>query len=312
MPQLDGRLFLADGGLETALIFLDGLELPDFAAFTLLRDPQGRAALDRYFRPYAELARREGTGLILDSATWRASRDWGVRLGYTTESLADANRDAIAMLEPLRAEFTAPQTPVVLNGCVGPRGDGYRADRLMSVADAENYHHEQIDTFAGTEADMVSAITMTHVEEAIGVTRAARRADMPVVISFTVETDGRLPTGQSLPEAVRQVDAATDAYPAYYMINCAHPTHFDQVLVSDAPWLQRLGGLRANASQKSHAELNESTSLDDGNPAELGEQFAEIKRRVPRLSVLGGCCGTDHRHIESIATACGPLFPAQD
>ena len=312
LPQLDGRLFLADGGMETTLIFLDGLDLPDFAVFDLLRRTGGRAALERYIRPYAELARRLGTGFILDSATWRASADWGTRLGYTPKTLADANREAIAMLEPLREEFQTPQTPVVLNGCVWPRGDGYSADRLLSVTESESYHREQIDTFVGTEADMVSAITMNYVEEAIGITQAARQAAMPVVIFFTVETDGRLPTGQTLQAAVDQVDAATDAYPAYFMINCAHPTHFDQVLETRAPWLDRLGGLRANASRKSHAELDESTDLDDGDPSELGRQYAAIKQRAPRLNVLGGCCGTDHRHIEQIAATCGPLFPQAD
>jgi S-methylmethionine-dependent homocysteine/selenocysteine methylase len=153
---------------------------------------------------------------------------------------------------------------------------------------------------------------MNYVEEAVGIAQAARRAAMPVVISFTVETDGRLPTGQTLQAAVEQVDAETDAYPAYFMINCAHPTHFDEVLETRAPWLDRLGGLRANASHKSHAELDESTSLDVGDPDELGRQYAAIKQRVPRLNVLGGCCGTDHRHIEQIAATCAPLFPQAD
>lgn len=307
LPQADGGLFLTDGGIETTLIFLDGLDLPYFAAFDLLRTPDGEAALLRYFRRYAELARQHGAGLVLESATWRASPDWGARLGYDAGALATVNRQAIALLERVRDEVEAGQ-PVVISGCLGPRGDGYVPGERMSAREAEDYHAAQVETFAGTAADLVSAITMNYVEEAIGIARAARRAGMPAAISFTVETDGKLPTGQSLAAAVEQVDAESDGHPAYYMINCAHPTHFESVLAEGGRWLERLGGLRANASRMSHAELNEAPELDIGDPVELGRQYAEIKREVPRLNVLGGCCGTDHRHVEQIALACAPLF----
>jgi S-methylmethionine-dependent homocysteine/selenocysteine methylase len=178
----------------------------------------------------------------------------------------------------------------------------------MSEGDAEAYHRDQIDVFADTAADMVTAITMTYAAEAVGVARAAEQAGMPVAISFTVETDGRLPTGQALREAIEQVDVATSGYPAYYMINCAHPTHFEGALAAEERWTQRVRGLRANASTKSHAELNESPTLDVGNPTELGRQHARLKARLPQLNVMGGCCGTDERHVEQIAAACAPLF----
>jgi S-methylmethionine-dependent homocysteine/selenocysteine methylase len=308
LPQLGGDLFLTDGGIETTLIFQDGLALPDFAAYALLARPEGEAAIRRYFRAYAALARRFGVGLILESATWRASRDWAERLGHTPAELAELNRAAIRQLEAVRAEHQTPETPIVISGCVGPRGDGYSPTSLMSVAGAEAYHAEQARTFADTAADLVTAITMNYVEEAIGIARAARRAGLPAVIAFTVETDGRLPTGDTLQAAIERVDAETGAYPAYYMINCAHPTHFERVLDGGQPWAQRVRGLRANASRQSHAELNEATTLDIGDPAELGREYAALKRRLPRLNVMGGCCGTDHRHVEQIATACVPLF----
>ena len=308
LPQLGGNLFLTDGGIETTLIFQDGLELPDFAAYALLGRPDGEAALQKYFRAYAGIARRFGVGLILESATWRASRDWSQRLGHTPAELADFNRAAIRQLEGIRAEFESGKTRMVISGCVGPRGDGYNPTNLMSIEGAESYHTEQIRIFADSAADQVTAITMNYVEEAIGITRAARRVGMPAVVSFTVETDGRLPTGETLQAAIERVDAETAAYPAYYMINCAHPTHFERVLEDKQPWTQRVRGLRANASRQSHAELNEATVLDTGDPAELGREYAELKRRLNRLCVLGGCCGTDQRHIEQIATACVPLF----
>ncbi|MER3435871.1 MAG: homocysteine S-methyltransferase [Leptolyngbya sp. ERB_1_1] len=308
LPQLGSGLFLTDGGIETTLIFHEGLELPDFAAFDLLKRPEKEAALRKYFRTYAAVARRFGAGLILESATWRANPDWVARLGYTREQLADMNRKVIRMLEEIRNEFETDKTKVVISGCVGPRGDGYNPVHTMSEKDAEAYHTEQVETFAETAADMVAAITMNYVEEAVGIVRAARHAGMPVAISFTLKTDGRLPTGQTLKAAIEGVDAATSHYPCYYMINCAHPTHFEHVLAGGEPWVERIRGLRANASRKSHAELNESAELDVGNPTELGKQYAELRKRLTQLNVMGGCCGTDHRHVEQIAEACSPLF----
>jgi S-methylmethionine-dependent homocysteine/selenocysteine methylase len=304
LPQLGGGLFLTDGGIETTLIFHDGLELPHFAAFHLLKDEAGTAALRRYFVRYAEIARANRTGFILESPTWRASADWGEKLGYSPAALAAANAKAIALLQELRWELQNERTPMVVSGCVGPRGDGYDPGAAMSPDEAQDYHAAQIGAFADGAADMVTAITMTNASEAIGLARAAQAAGMPVAISFTVETDGRLPTGQALKEAIAEVDEATGGAPAYYMINCAHPTHFDGTLQGKGEWLDRIRGLRANASRRSHAELNEAPDLDDGNPEELGREHRALVRRLPQINVLGGCCGTDHRHIAEICAAC--------
>jgi S-methylmethionine-dependent homocysteine/selenocysteine methylase len=285
------------------LIFLEGIDLPYFAAFHLLKDKAGIDVLRNYFKRHAAIAREYETGFILESATWRASADWGDRLNYKPEQLADVNRQAISCLAALRDELESDATPMVISGCVGPRGDGYDPQYIMSAEQAAAYHSAQINVFADTAADMVTAMTMTNVPEAIGVTRAATQAGMPVAVSLTVETDGTLPTGQALRRAIEEIDAATDAVPAYYMINCAHPSHFDQVL-DGGPWMQRLRGIRANASACSHAELDEAEELYDGDPYALGQQYAELRRRFPRINVLGGCCGTDHRHIEQIVAAC--------
>ena len=308
LPQMRDSFFLTDGGIETTLIFLEGQDLPYFAAFHLFDTPDGEGALRKYFRTYAELAQKHQCGLVLETATWRASADWGDKLGYSSAALAEANRKSVRLLEEIRLAYETPQTPIVISGCVGPRGDGYVPGRKMSVEQAEDYHGAQIGTFASSAADLATAITMNYVEEAVGLARAARNAALPVVISFTVETDGKLPTGQPLGEAIQQVDDATSGYPAYFMINCAHPTHFSNVVGKDEPWRARIHGLRANASTMSHAELNDAPELDAGNPVELGRDYAALKRlHLKSLNVFGGCCGTDHRHVEQIALACLPL-----
>ena len=308
LPQLAGDFFITDGGIETTLIFFEGLELPDFAAFDLFKHKDGEVALRKYYRTYTELAQRFGVGLILESATWRASADWGAKLGYGAKEMEGVNRQSIALLEEIRTEYAGDANNVVISGCLGPRGDGYKPINTMSEKHAESYHQKQIQTFENTAADMVTALTMNYAEEAVGIARAAENADMPVVISFTVETNGRLPSGQTLRAAIEQVDSATSLYPSYYMINCAHPTHFEHVLAEDESWSERVRGLRANASQKSHEELDESSELDIGDPHDLGKRYAQLKRRLPQLSVMGGCCGTDDRHVEQIAAACSPLF----
>lgn len=301
LPQLDGRLFLTDGGIETTLIFHEGLDLPAFAAFVLLEDEDGTETLRRYYEPYATLAREQGLGFVLESPTWRASPRWASEIGYTEQELDDLNRKAIALMEEIRARHETDAAPVVISGCVGPQDDGYNPTTRLTAPAAQDYHATQIATFGDTAADMVTAITMTYAAEAVGVTRAASEHGLPVAISFTVETDGRLPSGQPLHEAIAEVDSETGAAPAYYMINCAHPTHFSDVLGADGPWRDRIRGLRANASAKSHAELDEATELDEGDPADLGLHYAALRAKLPELNVLGGCCGTDHRHVTEIA-----------
>lgn len=216
------------------------------------------------------------------------------------------NRDSIELLERLRERYADRVGPIVISGNIGPRGDGYVVDGVMSAAEAAEYHAEQIGTFASTNADMVCAITLTYVEEAIGIVSAAAAHGMPVAIGFTTETDGRLPSGQALQEAIEEVDAATDGAAAYFMVNCAHTEHFDDALRTGESWTARVRGIRANASRLSHAELDEAEELDDGDPGEFGRHYRRLRERLPQLSVFGGCCGTDHRHIDEVSTALCP------
>lgn len=306
LPQIDGGTFLSDGGIETTLIFHDGLDLPHFASFVLLDTDTGRRRLKSYYEKYLAVARDYGVGFVLDSPTWRANRDWGARLGYDAAGLRRINIASIGLLDELRAEWETAATPCVISGAIGPRGDGYKAGQ-MSADEAEAYHGPQIAAFADAAADMVAAFTLNNIEEAIGIARAAKAQAMPCAISFTVETDGRLVTGKTLPEAIESVDRETDASPIYYMINCAHPSHFEQALKAGEPWMERIRGVKANASARSHAELDESETLDAGDPLDLGQRYRRLKRTFPKMRILGGCCGTDHRHVAAICEACMPL-----
>lgn len=303
LPQTRGQVMVTDGGLETDLIFHHGLDLPHFASYPLLADQRGRALLTEYYGRYAAIAADTGAGLVLEAPTWRSSPDWAERIGHTPEEMDQFNRDAISFLSGLRRSYADTVQTIVISGCVGPRGDGYVADDGFGADEAQEYHSRQIRVFAEAGADQVTAMTITNVDEAIGITRAAQAAGIPVAISFTVETDGRLPSGQPLGSAITETDRATGDVPMYYMINCAHPTHFTDALAAGETWTERIGGLRANASVMSHEELDEATDLDDGDPVDLGSRHADLRSALPNLTVLGGCCGTDHRHVGEIARA---------
>lgn len=293
------RLYLGDGGLETTMIFERGLDLPCFASFTLLDKPEGIEALRDYYRGYLGIAKKNEVGFTFDTPTWRASSDWGEQLGYSSSALAEVNRRAVGLAEEMRGDERAA-TPIVVCGTLGPRGDAYAPEELMSAGEAERYHAPQVEVFAAAGVDMVGVYTLAYAEEGIGIARAAASAGVPAVISFTLETDGRLPSGEKLEEAIERVDAEAAGYPAYFMINCAHPSHFTTVLEGPGEWKRRIGGIRANASRRSHQELDEATELDSGDPSELAGEYLDLKQLLPELRVVGGCCGTDTRHVAGI------------
>ncbi len=298
LPAADS-IYLADGGLETTLIFRDGLDLPEFSAFPLLSSEDGMSHLDRYFRPYLDTAERNGMGFVVDTVTWRANPDWGARLGFDLYALYEINTRSVDYAS--RLATSRPGLTTVVNGVVGPRGDGYVVEQTMTVEEATFYHSLQAQAFAAAGAQMMSALTLTYAEEAIGVVEAAKAAGLPVVISFTVETDGRLPSGQALGAAIDQVDRATDGAAAYFMVNCAHPTHFAPVLQTGEPWVGRVQAVRANSSTMSHAELDAATDLDRGDVRGLALHYRELAQVLPNLRLVGGCCGTDHEHIAALA-----------
>ena len=298
MPEPDaaaGARYVTDGGLETDLIFHHGVDLPDFAAFVLLDDDRGRALLGDYYRGYGEVARTHGASLRLESATWRASEDWGDRLGYDAAALHRANTRAVRLLHDVAADFRdLPEVRLV--GVIGPRGDGYRSgswDAHTGADDALAYHRAQVHSLSDAGVHVIVAYTLTDPAEAVGIVRAAREAGMPVEISFTVETDGALASGRTLAETIDLVDRI--APPDGYLLNCAHPEHLERAI--DSAVTSRIIGIRPNASRLSHAELDESEHLDDGDPAKLAARTVDLLQRMPAVRVIGGCCGTDVRHI---------------
>lgn len=300
LVQLGDRTFISEAGLETDLVFRHGVDLPHFAAFPLLDDPERRGLIRDTFQGVVDIARRDDTGAVLETPTWRANADWGIRLGYDTAALDRVNRDAVELLLGLR--IANPDVPVVISGNLGPRRDGYVVGEELDADDAAAYHHPQVRSLAEAGVDQVSALTLTHTNEAIGIVRAATDVGVPVVISFTLETDGRLPSGEDLASAIRRVDDATDGSAAYFMVNCAHPDHFVHVFEAPGPW-DRIRGIRANASTMSHAELDVAETLDRGDVGTLVSGYLRIADRIGRLAVVGGCCGTDLEHVDHLSAA---------
>lgn len=301
VPPMRSARYLTDGGLETFLIFDRSLDLPEFAAFPLLETQDGLRELTDYFDRYLDLAQRDGHGLIIDTPTWRANRDWGAVLGYEREALVELNRRSVEIAR--ETSRRRPAVDTLVSGTIGPRGDGYIVGETMSADAAAKYHWLQVGAFADAGADLVTAATVTYADEAAGIALAAKVERIPVAIGFTVETDGRLPSGQPLADAIAQVDDTTDGYPAWFMINCAHPSHFERVLDSEEPSIERIGAVRANASRASHEELDAATELDRGVPSELADDYSRLDALLPHLRVVGGCCGTDHHHITAISQA---------
>ncbi len=296
--------YVTDGGLETDLIFHFDADLPEFAAFPLVEDEDGRALLTRYYDGYAAIAAQAGVGLLLEAPTWRANPDWAAKVGYDLAALDRVNRASVELMQGLREKYERELglTDVKVGGLTGPRGDGYVAGEDADPDEAAEYHAHQARAQTAAGADLMTALTFTGAGEAIGFVRAVRDAGVPVAVGFTVETDGRLPDGTTLRDAIARVDAA--AAPDYYVVNCAHPTHVAPGLASEdgsyGLWLSRIEGLRPNASRMSHAELDEAPELDEGDPADLAARAGDLRAHLPNLRVVGGCCGTDSRHVAAL------------
>lgn len=300
LPQLNGYDVTTQGGMETWLQYVDGFELEHFCFFDLLNNPDAVSALTDYHHRIMEAVLPHGFGVLLEGLHYRASRDWGELLGYSREGLAEINTRGIEFYKNLAREYETADNPMPIGGVIGPRGDAYDTGRTPEVSDSEDYHSEQIQTLKEAGADMITAATFSFEKEAIGVAKAAKALNIPLVISFTTSDDGNLLSGGTIGEAIRAVDNATDSSPVYYMINCSHPTEFEPIL-SDENWISRISGFMPNAAASEKLSLCSLGHLEDGDPEELGHQMAALAKRYPHMTVWGGCCGTDSRHLGQIA-----------
>ncbi|PMG07031.1 homocysteine methyltransferase [Vibrio breoganii] len=284
-------------GIDTELLFTHNQPLPGYASYPLLAKSSTRAIIEKMYIDLIALAKRYQTAVILDAMTWIASSQRGAMIGLNEHQLRDFNLDAIDLMAQVRDR--CGDLPTLLSAQIGPREDGYQANNQMSANESLGYHSTQIDTYKLTKADFITASTLSYPEEAAGIVLAAKSANIPVVVSFTVELDGNLPNGESLEDAIAKVDGLTKRYASYFMINCAHPSHFSHSFTQQ-PWEQRIKGIVVNASKCSHAELDRCETLDSGDPFTLGKEVAEICRQNTQISVVGGCCGTNLDHLEQI------------
>jgi homocysteine S-methyltransferase len=301
MPTVEDPLFLTEAGIETTLMYKNGWELQHFCLFERMREDRFMADLEAYHRRLIEVALERGVGHLLDGVHYRASPDWSAKLNMSDSELKQLTEKGLALYQELSEEYATEATPIPVGCCIGPRGDAYGTGHEMSPEEAQDYHTIQIETAKQAGADFVSALTFNRIDEAIGLARAAEAAGLPVIVSFSLTKDARLNSGPSLDEAVTAVDAATDEAPLFYMINCNHPVDFSPALDAPGDWINRLQGIRANASSLDHGMLCKLGHLEEGDPEELGGQFADIARRFPHMNVFGGCCGTDREHLDQIA-----------
>ena len=303
LPQTAGSTLLTDSGIETEIIFGVGRDLPAFAVFPLLSDDEGRVILERYYREHVAVAAEHGLGYVFETPSYRSSADWGTTLGYSQEELDSIDREGVAFLEWIRDTSSDRLGPSPVSGLLGPRGDGYVVGATMSSELSRAYHSHQIEVFADAGCDLVSGCTLNYADEGLGIALAARDHDIPVMLYFTLETDGRLPDGSRLRDAIRRVDDAAGGYVAYYGINCAHPDHIQVALGDLDVESSRVRAIRANASRLSHAALDVAEELDQGDPVELAVGYSRLRQALPNVSVFGGCCGTSVTHISHIAAA---------
>ena len=300
-PRLEGKFYLTEGGTETEVMYKWGFDLPEFAMFPLLDDPEADTVIRNMYRRYLDVAAEQGVGVLLNGHDYRASPDWGAKLGYSAEGLQQMQRRTIQFLDEMRAEYADRVTDVYIAACIGPRGDAYGTGGEITADEAEDYHSVQLHNLDGTAADMAVAATFNNIPEAIGVIRAAKGAGMPIGVSLTLTPEGRLRSGPTLREAVETVDEVTAGAAAWFGTNCSHPLEFEPAIADAGPWLDRLRYIRPNAAKMDKIALCSLGHLEDGDPEELGEQMGDVVRRLPRADIIGGCCGTDERHLSEIA-----------
>lgn len=300
----DGLPWFTEGGTETELMYRHGLGFDHFAAFTLLEDDSATEVVKDMYRRLLEAIAQAGGCALIGGLDYRASPDWAGLLGYAPAGLVDMQRRNIDMLRQVCAPFEDRIPEIRIAGVIGPRGDAYALNETITAEAAEDYHFAQLDLYARDGVDLAWAATINNIPEAVGLSRAAARAGIPVNICFTLTSDHRLRAGPTLAEAVLATDAdcGPEARPDSYGVNCSHPLEFEPAL-EPGPWQARLRCFRPNAAAMDKIALCKLNHLEEGDPEELGRQMGALARRFTQADIWGGCCGSWDKHIARIAPA---------
>lgn len=300
-PREDGLLYLAEGGVETEIMYRHGHRLREFAMFELMDDPAAVTDMRDMYRRYLDVAARHGFAVLMAGFDYRASPDWGDKLGYSPEGLREMQHKCIDFLRDAARPYADQLPRVAVAGCIGPRGDAYALNHDITAEEAEAYHAIQMDTLRDCGVDIVWAATINNVPEAVGIARAAAAAGLPLNLSFTLDSDHRLQSGPSLREAIEATDAqAGAAQPDSYGINCSHPLEFEPAL-EPGDWVRRIRSLRPNAAKMDKVALCQLGHIEEGDPEDLGRTMGDLARRMPDVDIWGGCCGTWDKHFDRIA-----------
>lgn len=294
-------IIITDGGLETTLIYKYNIELPYFSCINLLKTDSGRNIIYNCLLNYVNISEKYNVNIIIETPTWRCSKKWSKLLNCENSDIEKINREAVNIVKSIKKN----NKKIIISGNIGPIDDGYVISNKLTIEELKEYHSEQIYILANENVDIISAFTINYVEEAIGITLVCKDINIPLVISFTLNIDGKLPSGMTLEDSIKYIDKYTNYYPMYYMINCAHPKHFISLFKdNNSDWIKRIKGIRSNASDKSHEELNNSKKLDIGNIVELSNYCKNIRKENKHINIFGGCCGTDENHVEEILIKC--------
>ncbi len=300
-PMGSGEMFLTEGGSETEIMYRHGFELPEFSMLPLLESPLALSALRDEYSQQLDVAAEFGLSFLLTGLDYRASPDWGSKLGYSPSGLADANIASIELLRDIAKGYEEQIPRLLIGGILGPRGDAYSLNQEITAESAEDYHAVQLETLKRADVDFACALTFNNVAESVGALRAANQTGVPLFVSLTLDRSGRLKSGPTLAEAIVEIDAqAGEAAPELYMINCSHPLEYEPAL-ENRDWIKRLRGVRPNASKMEKLALCELGHIEEGDPVELASRLRDLSERYPHMDIFGGCCGTGHKHLREIA-----------
>ena len=299
--QVSGLIYLTEGGQETEVMYRHGFDLPEFAMFPLLDQPDAVEVVRAMYSAVLDTAERHGCAVLLGGLDYRASPDWAGLIGYDPTALAAMQTRAIEFLREVSDPYRDRLPDVRIAGIVGPRGDAYQVNPTITADESEEYHSVQLATLAASGVDLVEAMTFNNVDEAVGLARAASSAGLPLSVSFVLDSDHNLNGGPSLKEAIESVDAAAGSdRPAFYGINCSHPFEFMPAIES-GEWFKRIRCLRPNAAAADKISLCTLGHLEEGDPVELGSLMGQLAADYPHIDIWGGCCGTWDKHLDHIA-----------